>query len=319
MNDIVNNKKKLFITRYKEANGACPVIYNVRNAVSDGIMYVQNGEGGDNDTFVSLKASEEKYKSDDGKWYTKNDFYKDDQTGETTVKPDLVCTYNMNFDMYNIVTDIQFITKYDPKDNTKKTYQIKVGQVAYDRQTLNDEIAFQLRNGGSEQVQISSEQLKKIFLDGKCLERDKIFHYHNQSTGNYTITTNEQEAKDNGTAGRYDDGDAPTPGNPNANVNIEKPDLDIMGGGMTCEELLGPGLTKILKFAINTVRIIGVIGTIVIAMIKLLPAVSKGDQKELQDAGKKCIWSAILLIVIVMLPTLIKVIGKLFGFDISCL
>ena len=100
---------------------------------------------------------------------------------------------------------------------------------------------------------------------------------------------------------------------------IKEPDLDIYTNSMDCATLLGNGLTKVLKFAINTVRIIGVIGTIVIAMIKLLPAVSKGDQSELQKAGKTCIWSAILLIVIVMLPTLIKVIGKLFGFDTSCL
>lgn len=100
---------------------------------------------------------------------------------------------------------------------------------------------------------------------------------------------------------------------------IEKPDIEIYGGSMTCEQLLGPGLTKILNFVIDAVRIIGVIGTIVIAMIKLIPAVSKGDQSELNKAGKACIWSAVVLIIIVMLPTLIKVIGKLFGFDTSCI
>lgn len=100
---------------------------------------------------------------------------------------------------------------------------------------------------------------------------------------------------------------------------IKEPNLDIYSSSMTCKQLLGDGLTKILDFAINAVRIIGVIGTIVIAMTKLIPAVNKGDQGELQKAGKTCIWSAIVLILIVMLPTLIKVIGKLFGFDTSCI
>ncbi len=100
---------------------------------------------------------------------------------------------------------------------------------------------------------------------------------------------------------------------------IKKPDIEIYGGSMSCETLLGPGLTKVLNFAIDAIRIIGVIGTIVIAMIKLIPPVSKGDQSELQKAAKSCIWSAIVLIIIVMLPTLIKVIGKLFGFDTSCI
>ena len=100
---------------------------------------------------------------------------------------------------------------------------------------------------------------------------------------------------------------------------IKQPNLEIYDGTKSCKELLGPGLTKVLNFAINAVRIVGVIATIVVSMMKLIPAVSKGDQSELQKAAKSCMWSAILLILIVMMPTLLKVIGKLFGLDTSCI
>ena len=311
-----DKKGKTFISNYK-ANSRCPEIYT--NVVSDGATIdVENHVL--EQTLIEATSEKatpylERLRSTDGKWLTRDEFYKDD-SGQTTVKEDLVCNYNMEFDMYNITTPVEFRTMYNASTGAK-TYRVSVNGNGRDV-TLNEDVALSLGQGGSQLIQIKSEQLKKIFIDGKCLERNKIYHYHNLATESYIITTDEQEAKDNGTAGRYDDGDAPEPGT-QGSANIEKPDIDIMGGGMTCEELLGPGLTKILKFAINAVRIIGVIGTIVIAMIKLLPAVSKGDQSELQKAGKTCIWSAILLIVIVMLPTLIKVIGKLFGFDISCL
>ena len=102
-------------------------------------------------------------------------------------------------------------------------------------------------------------------------------------------------------------------------LELEAPNFDIAGGTTSCAELLGNNLVLVLRFSINAIRIIGVIVAIVMAMTKLLPAVNKGDAKELNAALRKCIWIAIVLIIVVMFPTLVKIIGKLFGFDISCL
>lgn len=102
-------------------------------------------------------------------------------------------------------------------------------------------------------------------------------------------------------------------------IELEAPNFDIAGGSTSCAELLGNNLVLVLRFSINAIRIIGVIVAIVMAMTKLLPAVNKGDAKELNEALRKCIWIAIVLIIVVMFPTLVKIIGKLFGFDISCL
>lgn len=311
-----DKKGKTFIANYK-SNSRCPEIY--ANVSSDGsTIDVENHvleQTLIEATSEKIPAYYERLRTTGGEWQSREDFYKDD-SGQTTVKQDLVCNYNMEFDMYNITTPVEFRTMYNASTGAK-TYRVSVNGNGRDV-TLNEDVALSLGQGGSQLIQIKSEQLKKIFIDGKCLERNKIYHYHNLATESYIITTDEQEAKDNGTAGRYDDGNAPEPGT-QGSANIEKPDIDIMGGSMTCEQLLGSGLKLVLKFAINAIRIIGVIVSIVMGMVTLLPAVNKGDAGELQKAGKKCIWIAVVLIITVMLPTLIRVIGKLFGFDISCI
>ena len=105
-------------------------------------------------------------------------------------------------------------------------------------------------------------------------------------------------------------------------INIlasEAPQFDFDSSPTTCANLLGNNLVLVVKFGINALRIVGVIVAIVMAMVKLLPAVNKGDAGELNKALKKCIWIAVVLIIVVMFPTLIRVIGKLFGLDISCM
>lgn len=87
---------------------------------------------------------------------------------------------------------------------------------------------------------------------------------------------------------------------------------------LTCEEMLGKNLTKILKFAIEVLSIAGAIIAIVNAMISLIPALIAKDGEALKKAQKKCINMAIVLILILLLPTLIVFIGRLFGYDLSC-
>lgn len=102
-------------------------------------------------------------------------------------------------------------------------------------------------------------------------------------------------------------------------LEVEAPDFDIAGGSTSCSELLGSNLVLVVKFGMNAIRIIGVIVAIVKGMTSLLPAVNKGDAGELNKALRKCIWIAVVLIIVVMFPTLARVIGKLFGFDTSCI
>ena len=314
-----DKKGTTYISNYKK-NSRCPVIYtnvssdattiDVENYVLDQTLIDATSE--------TLEAFSERLKTTGEDWKSREEFYKD-ASGTTTVKNDLVCNYEMNFDMYNIVAPVEFRTMYNAANGTK-TYRVSINGNANDYQNLNEDIFLPLGQGGSELVYVSSEQLKKIFLDGKCLEKNKIYHYYELSHSRYVITTDEQEAKDNGVAGRYENGDANNPNSSNnSNVHIQNPNFNIIGGTTNCATLLGPGLTKVLKFAIEALRIIGVIATIALAMVRLIPAVSKGEQSELNKAIRTSIWSAIVLIIIVLLPTLLKIMGNLFGFDTSCI
>lgn len=102
-------------------------------------------------------------------------------------------------------------------------------------------------------------------------------------------------------------------------LEVETPEFDIASGSMSCSQLMGSNLLLVIKFSINAIRIIGVIAATVMGMTTFFKALNKGDAGELNKALKKCVWLGMALIVVVMFPTLLKVIGKLFGFDISCL
>lgn len=87
---------------------------------------------------------------------------------------------------------------------------------------------------------------------------------------------------------------------------------------MNCEEMLGKNLSKLLQFAINTMTIVGAIIVIINAMIAFIPALIAKDADALKKAEKKCITMAIVLVLILLLPTLLVFIGRLFGYDLSC-
>lgn len=87
---------------------------------------------------------------------------------------------------------------------------------------------------------------------------------------------------------------------------------------LTCEEMLGKNLTKILKIALEVLSIAGAIIAIVNSMISLIPALIAKDAEALKKAQSKCITMAIVLVLILLLPTLITFMGKIFGYDLTC-
>ena len=88
---------------------------------------------------------------------------------------------------------------------------------------------------------------------------------------------------------------------------------------LTCEELIGENMYKIVHFIITSLRIIGAIIAIVNGMISLIPALVAKDGDSLKAAQKKCINMAIVLVLIILLPTLLTFIGKMFNYDLSCI
>lgn len=102
-------------------------------------------------------------------------------------------------------------------------------------------------------------------------------------------------------------------------------DIDVPDGwkisdeDMTCEELLGSNLTKVVNVGITAIRVVGALITIVFGILTYVPAVTGDNPELLKKANSKAIKMGIILIIILLLPTLVKIIGNIFDFDLSCL
>ena len=99
--------------------------------------------------------------------------------------------------------------------------------------------------------------------------------------------------------------------------NTSNPTGTISEEKMNCNDLLGPNLTKIVKMCISILRIAGMIIALVNASLAVVPAINNPDR--ISDAKKKCISMAIILVIIGVFPSLLKVIGNIFGYDLSCI
>ena len=94
--------------------------------------------------------------------------------------------------------------------------------------------------------------------------------------------------------------------------------IDISDENMNCKQLLGNNGTELVKFGIVVVRIGAMVICILQMMLSLIPAITKDDPKMLNKAAKKCVMLAVILAAAFLLPTIIRVLGLITGFDSSC-
>lgn len=99
-------------------------------------------------------------------------------------------------------------------------------------------------------------------------------------------------------------------------VLIEEPKLEFYEGTMTCSQILGTNIIKVIGAGITLVRIGASIAAIVIGMMKFFPALTNGDAKQLNAAIKTCVWLAIVLMLIILFPVLLRSIGNMFNWDL---
>ncbi len=107
--------------------------------------------------------------------------------------------------------------------------------------------------------------------------------------------------------------------NNNNNNNSNSNGLELSSEHMTCEQLLGKNLVKVLHVVINAIRIGAAIGAVIIMMTALIPPIMSGDAGDMKKATKKCVSTAIVLVIIEFIPLIAGVVGKIAGFDLSCL
>lgn len=105
-----------------------------------------------------------------------------------------------------------------------------------------------------------------------------------------------------------------------AEGEIEAPNIEIGQGNMSCKQLLGIGMTALVKTFIRAIRIAAVIIAVVIAMSNFLPVISaKNPDADLKQAFQKTRKLLIALVFVVSFPNILSLIGNLFGFDLSCI
>ena len=97
---------------------------------------------------------------------------------------------------------------------------------------------------------------------------------------------------------------------------LKEPNLNFYTGPMSCSKMLGDNLIAVIKFIINLIRVAAVIATIVLCMMTMLPAVTNGDAGEFNKAVKKCIWTVVIMLLIILAPVLLRTIGNLFNWDL---
>mgnify|MGYP004678143641 CR=1 FL=1 len=102
-----------------------------------------------------------------------------------------------------------------------------------------------------------------------------------------------------------------------ASMNLNA--LGFGTGSQTCRELLKPNLIKIIKLAMNTLRIVGAIIAIIKGMTLLIPPIINGEADKLKQAGRKCVKLGIVLLIIGVFPTIINFIGYVLKYDLSCI
>lgn len=99
----------------------------------------------------------------------------------------------------------------------------------------------------------------------------------------------------------------------------ELPSSGFGDAGESCADLVGENLGKVIKLGIDILRIAGAIIAIVNGMLTMIKAVTSKDPGMIKKAGEKCMKMGIILLVIGVFPTVLRVIAKLFGYDLSCI
>ncbi len=332
--NILNNSKEVstFVQRYTET-GKCPTLYynyqtdqmgSVNVDVKNQDLYKANGA-----VALNLKGP------NDNEYLSESEFYKRSQqssgssvtTGGTqTQAKDLNCSYSMKFDSLKQTSTVKF-QRTTNRNNGNTVYTITVNDKATTLTNLNEDFysGFGQYTGG--QVRITSKELKNIFNRDECLPKDKIFHYLQASNADqfvYYITTDANEAHEEGIAGRAGDGTGQKTSQTTGTTSTSSGGstdkmLEISNEKMNCKQVLGENLRKVLHLSINAIRVFAAIVSIFLMMTKLIPAISSKDSGALKKAISSCVTIAIVLVIIGLLPTIIRVVGKIAGFDLTCL
>jgi len=103
------------------------------------------------------------------------------------------------------------------------------------------------------------------------------------------------------------------------NFKIEFPSLGFGEENMSCSEVLGPSLVSFIKTVRVTVQGISTVAALANGMLIFATAVASKDSSAINKSLRKFAKMLVVLALILLLPTLVKFIGKICRFDLSCI
>ena len=96
-------------------------------------------------------------------------------------------------------------------------------------------------------------------------------------------------------------------------------DFKIDDSDITCTEVLGPIMSKVVKSTITIVQVVCAIIALVNGMLVLLPAVLAKDADALKKASKTLVSLSVVLALVIIFKPIVRIIGTLFEYDVSCI
>jgi len=97
-------------------------------------------------------------------------------------------------------------------------------------------------------------------------------------------------------------------------------DFEIPSGNLSgCDQILGKNLTALVKTSITILQIIAAVIAIIKGMMVLIPPILAKDADALKKASKTLTTMAIILVIIFLFKPLLRFIGGILDFDVSCI
>ncbi len=101
--------------------------------------------------------------------------------------------------------------------------------------------------------------------------------------------------------------------------NVPSPGGGGFGNEADCKKTVGAAGYTIIHGVLRAVQLLAPVVAIVIAMITLIPAVTAKDEMGIKKATKTCVTIGVVLVVIEVMPYIVLLIGRILGYDLTCL
>ena len=196
-------------------------------------------------------------------------------------------------------------------------YKINYDNSDYKELTFDGTAFSPLANDGSNRViYIGPDVLERIAKNGsdggKCVPAlyvtlDKVDYRK------YYVTDSMEDAQNHDAGTGVDKSDTTE-----SDFEYDPIDWIIDDTQMTCEEILGPVLTKVLRGIITVMQILAGIIALVKGMIIFIPPILSKDSDALKKASKTLVTLLIVLAVVIAFRPVIRLFGSILGYDISC-